>query len=108
MSQELIPYTFETEVLPYDAQEIPAPGKQGVLFTMSQEVYDWTLDRVRSWFAGRNEVSLIDYGFSEKRGLAFIVLEWIDREIDELFLAILRDEDFIEDYAVYNRSEEDC
>jgi len=40
-------------------------------------------------------------------GLGYIILEWVEHEIDQLFLAILRDEEIVADYSVYIRELEE-
>lgn len=61
------------------------------------------LDKMMSWFRDRDEIELIDHGLSDKLGRGCIILEWTECEVDPLFLAILRDEETIEDYTVYTR-----
>lgn len=109
MSTELVPYSFDTDLLP-SAQGGPLPPeivRQGVHFTMSTEVYEMLLAKIEGWFAGRADVSLVDHGTTAKSGLGFIIMEWIGVEIDALFLAILRDEELIEDVTVYDRLAEE-
>jgi hypothetical protein len=55
------------------------------------------------WFAGREEIDFVDTGISDKVGLGYIILEWMECEIDLLFLAILRDEEIVADYTIYTR-----
>jgi hypothetical protein len=60
-----------------------------------------------SWFAGRDEIDLVDTGLSDKVGLGYLILEWDECEIDTLFLAILRDEEIVADYTTYIHDLED-
>jgi len=102
----VVPYEAAGTVIQYGAA---LPGqKQGMFFTMPKENYEWMLNKIRGWFAGREDVSLVDFGITDKRGLGYIIMEWIGREVDPLFVAILRDEPFIDDYTVYTRQQEDC
>jgi len=79
---------------------------QGVYFTISPDMpYTQLLDKIMSWFEGRSEVAIVDYGTSDKVGLGYIMIEWLGYEVDDLFIAILRDEDLVEDYTVYTREE---
>ena len=48
----------------------------------------------------RNEIRT-NLTITDKQGLGYIMIEWQDYEIDPLFLAILRDEDLVEDYTIY-------
>src|SRR5215472_18158283 len=108
MSEHLpVPYSFETEDLPKSVGQ-PSPGKyQCVHFTLTNDMEaSWLLNKIHQWFAGRGEIILVDHGRSAK-GLAFIVMEWEEVEIDPLFLAILEHEDSVDDYGVYERDMED-
>jgi len=82
---------------------MPLDGVQCVFFTMSLDFYQMLLEKIAGWFDGRAEVSLTDHGTTDKQGLGFLVLEWQGYEIDPLFLAILRDEEAVEDYTIYSR-----
>ncbi len=65
------------------------------------------LSKISGWFAGRSEIDLVDTGTFDKAGLGDIILEWMEHEIDQLFLAILRDEEIVADYTVYIRDLEE-
>ncbi len=106
--REVVAYSFKsTEVLPAPQNITIQHGEfQCVQFFFPVEQLDWLLARLTRWFEDRDEIILVDSGRSAKSESAFIVMEWDGVQIDPLFLAILRDEDFIEDYAVYSRSEE--
>ena len=102
-------YSFrDTAVLPLAETVVRLqPGEyQCVHFTVIAEQQEWVLEKIQRWFEDRDEIILVDSGVTSKEELGFITLEWDGCQIDPLFLAILRDEDFIEDYAVYIRSEE--
>lgn len=103
MSTQIIPYDFE-RALPVPHEIVPIPGQcQGVYFTLPVEMACDLLAKIEGWFAGREEVVLVDAGTTDKTGLGFVLLEWQECAIDPLFLAILRDEDLIADYTVYSR-----
>ena len=102
MAQQLVPYSFNTAVLPSTQPGDELPGRfQGVHFTVSTDI-DFLLGKIEQWFEDRDEVILVDNG-TTARGLGFIILEWEGYEIDRLFLAILQNEESIEDYTVYTR-----
>ncbi len=108
-NKEIVAYSFQsTSVLPLAETVVRLqPGEyQGVHFTMVAEQQAWVLEKIQRWFEDRDEIILVDSGMTSKAELGFITLEWDGCQIDPLFLAILRDEDFIEDYAVYIRSDE--
>jgi hypothetical protein len=99
----IVPYAFGgiTEY-PRTQQQPATPGEiHGVYITLHPDHRDVTLDKIMGWFAGREEIVLVDHGLSDKVGLGYILLEWIECEIDQLFLAMLRDEDLIADYTTY-------
>ncbi len=75
--------------------------------TLSPVVLNDISEKMAGWFAGRDEVVIVDVGVSDKQGLGFIMIEWMECEIDSLFLAILRDEEIVDDYTVYGRSLEE-
>ncbi len=106
--REVVAYSFTgTDVLPPPQNVAMQPGEfQCVQFFFPVEQLDWLLEKLHRWFEDRDEIILVDSGRSAKSESAFIVMEWDGCQIDPLFLAILRDEQFIEDYAVYTRSEE--
>src|SRR5436305_824135 len=60
--------------------------------------------KLARWFAGREEIDIVDVGVSDKQGLGFLIIEWLECEIDPLFLAILRDEEMVGDFTVYGRN----
>jgi hypothetical protein len=84
-------------------QELPGLA-QGVYITLHPDHVDDISTRMQGWFRGREEVEIVDVGTSDKQGLGFILIEWLEYEIDPLFLAILRDEELIGDYTVYGRN----
>jgi hypothetical protein len=96
---QLVPYPFHG-VVEYPRTQQPAvPGQvQGVSITLHPDHREPILEKITGWFAGRGEIDLIDTGVSDKVGLGYILLEWIEHEIDPLFLAILRDEEVVADY----------
>ena len=107
---ELVPSSFRgTLVLP--ERELPTriePGTlQGVHFTVPAQQRADILAKIARWFDDRDEVILVATGVSSKQELGYIILEWDGCEVDPLFLAILRDEEAVDDFSVYTRSEED-
>ena len=100
---ELIPFSGNA---PENPQPLSPGTVQGIFITMSVE--DETrldfLSKVRRWFANRPEVALVDRGSTDKQSYFFIILEWHGYAIDPLFIAILEEEEAIEDYTVYGRS----
>ena len=103
----LVPYSFNTPVLPAP-QQVPAlPGQyQGIHFsTVNPDVLDLILPRLERWFEDRDEVILVDHGVTAS-GLGFIVMEWEERSIDPLFISILKHDEMIDDFSVYTRDME--
>ena len=105
MSKSLITTTRKYEK-PATQQPLAEGQIQGVFFTISPDMpYEQLLEKIEGWFDGRSEVVIVDYGTSDKLDLGYIMIEWLGYEVDDLFIAILRDEDLIEDYTVYTREE---
>ena len=104
MAANLVPHSFH-EITEYPRQPlVTIPGHaQGVYVTLHPDVLDDIADKIERWFDGRAEVDIVDVGTSDKQGLGFMIIEWLECEIDPLFLAILREEEFVGDYTVYGR-----
>lgn len=80
------------------------PGfAQVVYITMLPQHYETTLATFGRWFEGREEVEIVDHGSTDKLGHSYIVIEWFECEIDQLFIDILDAEDVILDYTEYSR-----
>ncbi len=106
----MIPHSGFNGVVEYPRpqQAITRPGQiVGVYITLLPQALEEIAARITGWFQGRAEVEIVDVGVSDKRGLGFILIEWIECEIDPLFLAILRDEEVVGDYTTYGRLLED-
>jgi len=103
----VIPYSFNTPVLPAPTQVQETPGQyQAIHFTtVSPDVLDLILSHIERWFEDRDEVILVDHGVSGS-GLGFIVMEWEECTIDPLFISILKHDDMIDDYSIYTRDME--
>ncbi len=101
----IVPYSFNNvTTLPQSPQQgrVLTGQVQGVYIMLSTD-YQFILNKIIGWFSDRDEVELIDHGTSDKVGLGYIILEWAECEIDQLFLSILRDEETVADYSVYTR-----
>lgn len=94
--------TVESLPTPY-APSLPEGSFHGVHFTLPAEHRDWLLAKIERWFATRAEVILVDTGVTAKDERGYIILEWEGVQIDPLFLAILHEDDLIDDYSVYLR-----
>jgi len=103
---DIVPYTFNTDMVPLvQAQEMQGQN-QCVHFTVvDQDSLEMLLDKIRRWFAERDEVILVDHGITAKE-LGFVVLEWEGYAVDPLFIAILQHEDIVDDYTIYTRDQE--
>jgi len=102
----VVPYTFDTEIqyVP-STQPQTAPGQaQGVYIVVHPDNVDTIEAKLQQWFETRPEVEIVDLGTSDKQGLGFIILEWMECAVDPLFLSILQTEDFCGDYATYIRT----
>lgn len=103
----MIPYSFNTQVLPATRQVQQLPGHyQGIHFsTVNPDVLDLILSRLDRWFEDRDEVILVDHGITGS-GLGFIVMEWEERSIDPFFISILKHDEMIDDFSAYSRNME--
>jgi hypothetical protein len=102
MSQELVPYTGNTvATLPASRGHILPGEVQGVFFTLPTEVYEAWLDLAEGWFAQREEVTIVDYGITDKQGLGYLIIEWDECAVDPWFLEKLREEEVVQDYTIY-------
>ena len=109
---QLIPYTGDgafndiTEYSrPTSTTAVTHPGQAcGIYITLHPDVTDDVAAKFERWFGRRSEVRIVDVGTSDKAGLGFIILEWIECEIDQLFLDILIDEQSVADYTLYGRN----
>ncbi len=100
---ELVPYRGSRPSVVVPLEE----GRyQGVVISVAEEHADFVLGKIEAWFEERDEIIFVDHCTSAKQGLVYIILEWEEVQIDPLFLAILRDEEMIEDYGVYLRNGE--
>ncbi|MGH2481958.1 MAG: hypothetical protein ACRDHW_20085 [Ktedonobacteraceae bacterium] len=110
MAQELVlPYSFQSPTLPSEhvgEWNRPASDSCGVVITFQPQQMDFLTSKIETWFEDRDEVLWVESGVSQKAEQGYIILEWEGREIDPLFLAILRDDENIMDYLLYDREKE--
>jgi len=101
-------YSFQSNSLPAPIQVIPLPSgqNQAVHITCTEESQQFLLDTFNNWFEGWSHVILVESGISVKQEIAFIVLEWEESYIDQLFLQILQTEESVLDFSVYIRDGE--
>ncbi len=112
---ELVPYSdgdafsSMTEYpLPASVPVLTHPGQvRGVYITLHPDTVNEAATRFERWFATRSEVKIVDVGTSDKAGLGFVLIEWLETDIDQLFLAILNDEQAVADYTLYGRNLEE-
>jgi|SRR5450755_3041663 hypothetical protein len=104
MQQGLVPYTPNYT---YEApdQQVVIAGAQGVFMTLDADKLATTIATFQRWFDGRDDVLIVDYGTTDKQEFGYLIMEWLGYEIDPLFLSILRDADFVDDYTAYARGE---
>src|SRR5712692_254513 len=97
----LVPYSFNRIIEYPQSQGRMLPGQaQGVYIALASTDYQFILNKIVGWFSDRDEVELIDHGVTDKAQGGYIILEWAEREVDQLFPAILRDEESVTDYTV--------
>lgn len=101
---QLVPYDFNSQQLPeMEPNELGNPelSGMGIWFTFEAKHLSSLLERVRAWYADRDEVVLVDFGITDKHELGCIVMEWEGYACDQLFADILRTDPMILDYCVY-------
>lgn len=82
----------------------PTPGEdQGLYISIQLGSFHDVVDMFANWFRHREEIVLVDMGTSDKRELGFVIIEWAECEIDQLFIDILKTEEAIENYTIYSR-----
>lgn len=101
---QMVPYSFNGVTTYPRAVTSVTPGQnQGVYISLRPEHREMILDTIMRWFRGREDIDLVCTGVSDKVGLGYIILEWVECEIDQLFLDILGSEDVFADYTTYVR-----
>jgi hypothetical protein len=109
----LVPYSYSGEVfndVEYSSRSTPVavvtrPGLAvGVHILVHPEATEAVADRFERWFARRGEVNVVDVGNLEKSKVGFIILEWLECDVDQLFLDILDNEEAVVDYSLYGRN----
>ena len=108
MSGALVPYTFESErareLIEAQAEyPVHTPGTiQGVYIMVPREHQDMIYNKLCRWFQNRpDEVRVIDTGISDKREIGYVMVEWNQRTIEPLFIDILREDETVLDYTIY-------
>ena len=82
------------------------PGlDQGLYISTQEKDVQGIYQMLSRWFSQRLDLQILDYGTSDKQGLGFIIIEWLECEPDALFLDILDAEEAIIDYTLYSREE---
>ncbi len=100
-------YTFQSNVIPQPSG-VETPGQvNGVTVVVEGSKLEWILGKIDSWFVERDEVMFVGSGEGQKSGDGFFALEWEEYEIDPLFLAILKNEEIVIDYALYSYEKEE-
>lgn len=104
MNFEMVPYAPSSEI---EVSQIPAtmpdPGHiNGVYIVLSPD-YEGILHELSQWYVNRPEVRLADHGFSDKVGLGYIMIEWLECLPDQLLLDQLKSWQFILDFSAYQR-----
>ena len=104
MAKELVPYTFRSPKLPDMQPEVLDSDKisgYGIWFLFPASELEENLETVETWYEHRDDVVLVDSGTSAKKKWGFLIMEWEGTEPDRLFLDILRTDETIIDYGIY-------
>lgn len=102
---DIVPYSVASvQAIPRTPSGAMLPGQaQGVYIMFTTPDIQFFVNRMVGWFRDRDEVDLVDHGISDKLGCGYIILEWFERSVDQLFQDILRDEEMVGDYTIYTR-----
>lgn len=74
---------------------------QNVHITCRNDVLQSLVQDLEEQFAAlAEEVAVVDYGYTQKQGHGYVVIEWSD-EADEAFLEQLNGDSCVIDYCVY-------
>ncbi len=93
------------EGYPSSGRTAPVHGMaQGLYITLHPDASAEIIEKITGWYRDRDDVDIVDVGTSDKAGLGFVLMEWIECEIDPLLLAILRDEPMVGDFTLYGRA----
>lgn len=103
MSQAVVPFAGVQELPRMQTPALPGMA-QGVYILLHPDVVDEVSTKIAGWTRDFDDVQIVDVGISDKQGLGFIIVEWIEREVDRFFLAVLRDEETVGDYTLYGRT----
>jgi hypothetical protein len=89
---------------PASPPEITRPGQAvGLYITLHPDAVEGAAEKFERWFARRPEVRVVDAGTSDKVHLGFVLMEWIECDVDQLFLDILEAEEAVADYTLFGR-----
>jgi hypothetical protein len=102
---DIVPYSIASvTAIPRTPQGATLPGQaQGVFILLTTSDIQFLVNKIIGWFRDRDEVEMIDHGISDKIGCGYIILEWFECSVDQLFCDILRDEETVGDYSLYMR-----
>lgn len=103
---DIIPYINNTETIPATGTQA-IPGYQIVHFTVTDPSnMQLLINKIQQWYSARDEVLLVDQGITGA-GLGFVVMEWNGCAADQLFLSILEHDEFVDDFSVYTRDDDE-
>lgn len=102
-------------LIPYGASDFPAsatrPLRAGLYQGVHLECLEENLEQLREFFetifAERNEIILVNWGATVKQGHGYIILEWEECEVDQMFIDMLRTQEVFLDFSLYIRDEEE-
>ena len=90
---------------PASPPEITRPGQAvGLYIMLHPDAVAGAAEKFGLWFARRQEVRIVDVGTSDKVHVGFVLMEWMQCDVDPLFLDILEAEEAIADYTLFGRA----
>lgn len=99
----------------YSASDFPAsatrPLRAGLYQCVHLTCFEENLEPLREFFtelfAERNEIILVNWGVTVKQGLGYMIIEWEEREVDQMMIDMLRTQEVFLDFSLYIRDEEE-
>lgn len=78
-----------------------------VWFTFAQDLLDFFVGKIKQWFAHDEDMTIVDFGHTDKLHRGYMVLEFGGYGLDNALLQALHKDERILDYSFFIREEEE-
>lgn len=103
------------DLVPFGVLDFPASATrpldagcyQGVHLTCLAENLDQLREFFTEIFEERDEIILVNWGITAKQGHGYMIMEWQECEVDQMFIDMLRTQEVFLDFSLYIRDEEE-